>query len=219
MSEGDVTLLTQIGNQLQVLSEQLLALAGRRLPADVPLWEDIRADLPRNLSPEAPARGHWWVRDAAQIDGITLHHTMTNNLEATAQYCTRPRAQGGKGYPTTQYAFWVAADGQVFYCVDVTEGMWHDHCGDKNTHISIGMAGRLDIAPPPDAQLQATARLVAHLMRTYGILVERVAGHNDWALRCAGIQTICPGWDVAGWRNAFYAALENLVKTEVDDEG
>ena len=177
-------------------------------------WEDVRARMPRNQLPDncklIASRGGWWQRELSAIDGIAIHHTMTNNLEATAAWITKPKSAGGKGHATSQYHFWVAADGRALYCVDLREGLWHDHAGDENTHISIGMAGRLDFAPPPDVQLQAAVRLVWYLMREFMIPRENVAGHNDWAWSVSRVKTVCPGWDKAGWRSAFFAALGEM---------
>lgn len=180
-------------------------------PEEVSLWIDLRDELPYNEKPDAASllanRGGWWERSLDDIDGIAIHHTTTNNLEATAAWTARPKAEGGKGYPSLQYHFWVAADGEIFYCVDLGQGVWHDHCGDKNTHISVGMAGRLDVAPPPQAQLQATAWLVAHLCRQFALTVEQVNGHQEWAWKHSRVKTACPGWNKAHWRTEFSKEL------------
>lgn len=179
---------------------------------DGPPWHDTRSTMPTNPSPDGSAllakRGGWWQRELTDIKGITVHHTLSHNPSQTAAYIVKPKAQGGKGYPTTQYHVWITADGQALYCVDLTEGLWHDHCGDKNTSISIGMAGSLHTARPPDAQLLKAAEVVAYLMRVLNIDIANVAGHNDWALRCANVRTACPGWDQAGWRSRFYKLLD-----------
>jgi hypothetical protein len=177
----------------------------------LPPWTDARGTLPTNPRPDASAliaqRGGWWKRALEDIDGITIHHTLSHNPAATAAYITKPVAQGGKGHATTEYHFWVTAEGEALYHVDLTEGLWHDHCGDHNTHISIGMAGSLHTAKPSTAQLTAAARLVAYLMRWLDIDMANVAGHNDWAYKCSKVSTVCPGWDKAAWRGDFYAAL------------
>jgi len=173
---------------------------------------DVRDQVPYNHNPDGSAilreRSGWWKRTPSQIDGITIHHTMTNNWQATAAWTARNKANGGKGYPAIQYHYWVQADGTILYLLDVREGCWHDHCGDKNTHISIGMAGRLDIAAPPEKQLQAAAWLARQLAYTYGISVDNIDGHREWSQRCTGkYQTTCPGWHVSGWRDAFFNAF------------
>lgn len=174
-------------------------------------WRDIRDEMPVNEAPDGSAwlarRGGWWQRTAEDIDGITIHHTLSHDPHAVARYIVRAKAQGGKGYPTTQYHIWITREGEALLCVDLTEGLWHDHCGDRNAHISIGMAGSLDRHQPSQAQLAKAAAVTAYLMDLYGIALENVAGHTDWARKCSNFGTGCPGWDRAGWRSEFYAAL------------
>ena len=174
-------------------------------------WRDIRDTMPTNASPDASEliaqRGGWWRRVPEQIDGITIHHTMSHSPQATASYCTKPKAAGGKGHATTQYHFWITAGGEALYCVDLTEGLWHDHTGDHNTHVSIGMAGSLHTMKPPRVQLEAAAEVTAYLMRTLNIADENVAGHKDWAMKVSGVKTVCPGWDLTGWRDDFFETV------------
>ncbi len=177
-------------------------------------WVDVRAQMPVNPKPDAAwlveqGRSGWWKRALDQINGITLHHTMTHDMMACARYITRPVKQGGKGYPTTQYAFWVQADGMIKYCVDLTEAPWHDHCGDENTHVAVGIAGEWDKVSPPQVQLAATARLAAYLMQWLNIPLENVEGHREWSARHTGTpQTACPGWLTGGWRAKFFDTLK-----------
>jgi hypothetical protein len=177
-----------------------------------PPWRDIRDEMPVNSRPDATAllaqRGGWWQRELSDITGITIHHTLSHNPSQVAAYIVKPKAQGGKGYPTTQYHIWITREGEALYCVDLTEGLWHDHCGDKNTNISIGLAGSLHTAKPPLVQLVKAAEVVAFLMRVLKIDIANVAGHNDWARKCANVSTTCPGWDQAGWRSQFYGLLD-----------
>ncbi|MBN2007120.1 MAG: N-acetylmuramoyl-L-alanine amidase [Anaerolineae bacterium] len=183
-----------------------------------PPWVDVRAQMPVNTQPDTAwlveqGRTGWWKRTLDQVNGITLHHTMTHDMMACAQYITRPVKKGGKGYPTTQYVFWVQSDGVIKYCVDLTEAPWHDHCGDENTHISIGIAGEWDKVSPPQVQLEAVAKLAAYLMRWLNIPMENVEGHREWSTRHTGVpQTACPGWLTGGWRAKFF----DLLKLELD---
>ena len=159
-------------------------------------YVDIVDEMPVSADPAAPAS--WWTRKPKQIKGITIHHTMSHDAKATARYCVDV-----KGRPSIQYHLWVAKDGKVYLCAPLSWGMWHDHCGHKNPNISVGLAGRLHESKPPEAQLQAAARIVAWLMGQYRIAREEVQGHDD---RFAG--TVCPGWDEAAWRDDFHSALD-----------
>jgi len=166
------------------------------------LWdEDLRAALPRNDSCPAPLQSGWWQRTLSQITGITLHHTIGVSPLAT----TQAYLQKDGGRPSIPYHFWVHRDGQVSYCLDLTEGCWHDHTGYKNKHVSVGLAGVLDEDPPTQAQLQAVIRLTRRLMAGLGISVAGVKGHRDF------MATRCPGWgappNYLPWRAEFYAGI------------
>jgi N-acetyl-anhydromuramyl-L-alanine amidase AmpD len=178
-------------------------------------WEDWRDKMPVNPTPDASAlitkRGGWWQRALSDIDGITIHHTLSHDPIATASWIVKPKVQGGKGHATTQYHVWITKDGRALWCVGFEHGLWHDHCGDLNKHISIGLSGSLHVAKPPTAQLRKAAQVVAYLMARFDIRVANVAGHNDWAMKCSGVKTDCPGWDRAGWRSEFYAALDEWL--------
>lgn len=173
---------------------------------------DMSAELPVNHAPDHPylvERGwKWWpMRRAEDVEGITLHHTMSHSVVATAAYCSRSLAQGGKGYPSIQYHFWVGSgDGcPIFLCAPVEWALWHDHTGAHPKTISVGLDGQRHKVRPPGEQLEATARLVRFLMMEYGVGLEEVQGHND---RYRG--TVCPGWDVLGWRDEFYGILARV---------
>lgn len=164
-------------------------------------------EMPTNSNPDHPyilERGWFGWPTSDDIRGITIHHTMSHSPLAIAQYCTRPQSKGGKGYPTTQYHYWVSADDgcPVWQLVEDDVRLWHDHTGAMQHNLSVGMAGRLHEAPPPQEQIEAAARLVLWLVDKYDFGPGAIAGHCS---RYAG--TVCPGWDEAGWKTAFFEAL------------
>ena len=166
-----------------------------REPEEILPYTDVVDQMPVNQHPTEPVA--WWIRTPDQITGITVHHTMSHDAQATARYCIDV-----KGRPSIQYHFWVTRDGKPYLCAPLSWGMWHDHCGHENRHVSVGLAGRLHENRPPEVQLQGAARIVAWLMDRYDVALPQVQGHND---RYAG--TICPGWDDVDWRGDFYTAL------------
>lgn len=185
-----------------------------------PPFTDRIAEMPTSYAPDHPyfLRREWlqWpTRSLQEIVGLTIHHTLSHSPLATAQYITRPRANGGKGYPTTQYHYWVSqSDGcPIFHLVDDSLQVWHDQTGAYPTTLSIGMAGRLHEQRPPDAQIKAVAGLVAWLMKEYDIAEEDVMGHVDrWS------STVCPGWYAEGiaelsgvWKRDFCIAAREAV--------
>jgi hypothetical protein len=185
-------------------TKQAEALAGASAS---PLFTDrinemARSDHPFNADITRLGLFDWPV--LTEVTGVTIHHTMSHSPEATARYCVNT-----KGHATIQYHFWVSAgDGcPVWQLVELDRAIWHDHTGahlDGRATLSVGLAGSLHIAKPPDEQLQAAARLVVWLMDEYDLPREQVQGHCDRA--GAGV-TVCPGWYEAGWRPDWEAAL------------
>lgn len=198
--------LSQLGGEMQEVLEQLSAPLPA--PPQLPYIDRVR-EMPVNENPDHPyfieRRWFMWPSRTGDPTGITIHHTMSHSPEATAAYCTKPASQGGKGYPTTQYHFWVSAgDGcPVWRLVPVDLQVWHDHTGAFPKTISVGLAGALHVTQPPQEQLEAAGALVRWLMAEYDIPLREVVGHCD---RYSG--TVCPGWNKAGWRDAFYEAVK-----------
>ena len=158
----------------------------------------------------------WWQRTLDQIDAITIHHTTSGSPHATARNYTRK--SGNR--PSIPYTVWVTETGEVLLCRPLTDGLWHDHTGHENTHLSVGMAGHLHLHRPSDVQLAATVKVC-----TWAILSDdlplvlsasQVKGHQDH------FKTQCPGWDMQKgnegsgmWRDDFYALLlKSLPKVD-----
>jgi hypothetical protein len=217
MYADDITnIATEIVNGANDVAQRLnvIAAALNTEPESIPVMTDIRDQMPVNPNPDEPwlmAHGYkdWWVRTSEQIDGITIHHVASIGAPlATAQYCTRAIARGGKGLPRTQYHFWIDADGEILYCLDTKYGCWHDSCGHFNTHISVALNGALHLNLPTALQLASAGRLVAWLMDEYQVALPNVEGHREWAYRVLGSWvTICPGWATLPWRNMFFDSL------------
>ncbi len=177
-------------------------------------WTDRIADMPTNFQPfhpdfvrNFPGATTWPLRRSlADIRGLTIHHTLSHSPEATARHIVN-----GKGYPTSQYHFWVsAADGApTWLLVDPLLKVWHDHTGAYPKTVSIGMAGRLHEAKPPQEQMDSLLRLVYYLMGQWHLRVSQVEGHLERAA-AGGIGTLCPGWVAADWRGDFYNQLEAM---------
>lgn len=188
----------------------------------VPWDRDITDELPYNKGPYSSKtlndQGGWWQRTPEQIDGLTIHHTLSDSPHATANYIVKQ-----KDVPTTQYQIWVSQTGEVLKCTDLTEGLWHDHTGNKNTHISVGLAGRLHEYTPADVQIDAAVKIAVWAIATFPNIagIGEVQGHRDWVRiyhdrgyykeqGTATPWTACPGWasDASGnWRAEFYERL------------
>jgi len=166
--------------------------------AGAPDWKpwdaDISGSLATNDDCPPPLEDGWWQRMLEQIDGVTVHHTLSHSPHATAAYYV---TKGG-GRPSIPYHVWVTETGQVLKCLDFTEGCWHDHTGHQNTHLSVGMAGDRR-QPPSEAQLSALVRFCTWCLDNLN--VDEVRGHKDY------VATVCPGWDEGGWKAEFYRRL------------
>ena len=176
------------------------------LPTPATIWNrDICSELSRNENCAGLLAGGWWQRTLAQIDGITIHHTLSYSPHAAASHYVKK----GDGRPSIPYHLWITQTGEALYCLGLLEGCWHDHTGHRNTHISVGLAGSLHVYEPPDAQLDTAAKVarwaIAH--SKMNVTRESVKGHCDY------IATVCPGWTstLSGkWRERFYTRLEEL---------
>lgn len=167
------------------------------------VWDrDLRGELAtRDNCPGVLADG-WWRRSLDQIDGVTIHHTLSNSPHAFARYYI---TKGG-GRPSVPYTLWVTETGEVFLCNDLEDGCWHDHTGHKNTHLSVGMAGRLHEYRPSNVQMDAVARVVVWAVQDERMSIPRrnVRGHCDY------YDTECPGWgdgESGNWRLALFARI------------
>jgi len=176
-------------------------------PAPVAPFTSRIDEMPTNSKPDHPdfvsRRWTGWPT-SDDIRGITIHHTMSHSPLATARYCTNSVTAGGKGYPTTQYHYWVSADDgcPVWQLVPDDVRLWHDHTGAMQYNLSVGLAGSLHVTPPPQEQIEAAAKLILWLADKYDLEPSDIAGHCD---RYGG--TVCPGWNAAGWKVKFWEAL------------
>lgn len=164
---------------------------------------DVQATLPRHAKPYNPAA--WWVRTAAQITGITIHHTGCNTPQQAAQIHVN------QGKPTIEYHYFVGFDGTIYHCLNPLIGCWHDHTGHYNRNVAIALAGYWHQAVPGETQLSALAWITAQVAHEFGLSASNVDGHQERAKAAAGVSTVCPGWNVAGWRARFFTLLEGYL--------
>lgn len=182
-------------------------------PMYLPLWiRDISAELARNPGPYANEYlirdGGWWQRSAADITHLTFHHTLSDSPHATAAHYINK--DGGR--PTLPYTIWVTQTGDVLLCVPLTEGLWHDHTGHENVHLSVGLAGQLHLYRPAEVQLDAAAKVAVWTIQSDLFPkidgIGTIKGHMDW------IGTACPGWDSeqsGHWKPDLYEKIENAL--------
>lgn len=171
-------------------------------------WDqDIRGELSRSPGPYGSstlnAQGGWWLRTHEQITGVCFHHTLSHSPHATARhYITK---EGGR--PSIPYHVWITEEtGDILYCLDLHEGCWHNHNGNKNREISVGLAGKLHKYQPSDPQLESAAWFAAwaHFNPGMSVTLPNIKGHQDYAW------TECPGWHT-GWKDRLMDPIQDYV--------
>ncbi|MBL8309143.1 MAG: N-acetylmuramoyl-L-alanine amidase [Burkholderiales bacterium] len=141
----------------------------------------------------APALRH-------HITHITLHHggvDFPRSRDAKEYLRSLQRwSRGTRGWIDLPYHVLIDLDGVAY------EGRDLRLAGDTNTeydptgHALVVLLGNYDEIEPSAAQIDAVVRVVTDLARRYGVPVERIASHRDYA------QTTCPG-------RYLYRVIEN----------
>lgn len=223
--------LQAAASQIQEVQAALRKVTPPEPPAPDMPWDRVIIDeLAHNPgpwpkpdgSPSAIDRsGGWWQRTLDQIDYITFHHTLSHSPHATAAHYIEKVTSDAVGHPSIPYTVWISQTGEILLCEPLTSGLWHDHTGHRNTHLSVGLAGSLHVGDPNvfpgDEQLYAGARLVKWAVESpqLPLIVNttHVKGHMDW------IGTQCPGWRVfAGgrqgadrWKSRFQRIIAEVM--------
>lgn len=153
------------------------------------------ADVPHDWSPMARANRWNW---------IIIHHSATPTGGAAAF----DKMHKAKGWDELGYHFVIGngtdtRDGSVEVGPRWSRQKWGAHTKTPDNRyndygIGVCLVGNFDTARPSYAQMRATAKLVAHLMKTYHVPPERVIGHG------MAKPTECPG------RNMSIAEVRRL---------
>lgn len=143
----------------------------------------LPAGFPRGIAPAA--KPHAWRY-------IVLHHsdTPTGSAAVFDRYHREVKKWDGLGYHLVIGNGTGSRDGQIEIGPRWTRQQTGAHAGVVKYNedgIGICLVGDFERTRPSPAQLQATARLVAYLMKTYRIPAANVIGHKD--IR----GTNCPG--------------------------
>lgn len=131
---------------------------------------------------------------------IIIHHSASARGGASAF----DRLHRTKGWDELGYHFVVGngsdtRDGEVEVGSRWRKQKWGAHAktpDNKYNDFGIGvcLVGNFDVTRPSAKQLDAVAKLLAYLQRTYNIPAERIIGHGTVRLLAhAGTSTECPG--------------------------
>ncbi|HEY9899643.1 MAG TPA: N-acetylmuramoyl-L-alanine amidase [Pantanalinema sp.] len=134
------------------------------------------------LSPHADARPQ-----GAAIDMIVIHDTETPGVRDARtiwRHFANPSSQVSAHYV-------IGKDGAIVQCVPDALRAWHagesyyrgqDHLNDRSIGIELVNAQTGD-DPFTNAQYRSLVQLVAHLVATHGIPLDRIVGHKDITLK------------------------------------
>ena len=162
-------------------------------PVRPPVTPQI-APAPRTFNPEVPGGANWSAPAGARAwRYIVIHHSASESGNA-ALFDREHRA---RGWDELGYHFVIgngtgSGDGQIEVGPRWIKQKYGAHAKTADERynqygIGICLVGNFDLGPPDRAQMQASATLVAYLMKTYNIRPENVIGHRDTKA------TDCPG--------------------------
>jgi hypothetical protein len=110
-----------------------------------------------------------------------------------------------KDWPGIGYHYYVTPDGTIYQTQPLEVASWHvSHHND--TSLGICVAGNFTYVPPPQAQVEVTARLMAWLVQELAIREQNILGHKEFPDN----DTSCPGetWlKRMTWKNALLDAV------------
>ncbi len=165
-------LLTQV--------DDLLTRA-QRLQSDLPAnafvppegVQDLREDMPHH-----PAKT-WPTRSLSKIKRVVLHHTVTS--PETDPVALARAIISRRDLPGLPYHFLVQGDGDGFWAEALETQVAQTSKKPINEEgVAVALAGNFTNTPPPDAQLNTAAAIVAQLVKTYGLNVDTdVIGRSE----------------------------------------
>ena len=127
-----------------------------------------------------------------RFEAIAVHHAAYPDQPGVDRnlYVEWHRA---RGFETVGYHFVVEKVGDVYLSIagrPLFRAGAHAY-GHNTSHIGVCLAGDFSAYPPPEAQLDAAAELIAGLIAQTGIDPRRIESHRELGAR--GGSTKCPG--------------------------
>lgn len=161
--------------------------------------EDISARLPTNdEQPPYPRR------DRADIRRFIIHHTATPAsvpVERVANFQVSNR-----GLPAISYHFCLTSQGEVYQTQPLEVASTHagDHSAES---LGICLIGDFTTNPPPEAQLSATAALIAHLASQLNLEAKAntIQGYRELT------STQSPGNTWPNWKEPLTNSVRELL--------
>ncbi|MEX2562413.1 MAG: peptidoglycan recognition family protein [Nitriliruptoraceae bacterium] len=142
------------------------------------------------------------------IRTLTLHHTAVR-LDEAGQAPDRLRGHQrfhmDQGWPDIAYHFGVDLAGNVYELRNpsIPGDTFTDY--DPEGHFLVVCEGDFNVQVPTDAMLDSVTSLFAYAADHYGVAVDTIAGHRDYA------STACPGDDLYARLGEISSAARALV--------
>jgi hypothetical protein len=158
--------------------------------------QDISSQLPRN------ATKRYVERPLESIKRIIIHHTATPasvTVQRIAEYQVND-----KNLPGITYHFCTTATGQAYQTEPLTTTAAH---AGQNSRDSVGVCliGNFMENPPSEAQLNATASVLAQVMGNLSIPASQIFGYSEI------INTQSPGNTWPQWKPTLLAKAQALL--------
>lgn len=195
------------GSQIANLANDLLGFAGTQPKPEEPPVQHPPHNLPLRVS-HIPRGNRNRPGHPMTPRYITIHETANTSRGANAEMHRRFTHNGG-GSEGVSFHF-VVDDSEIVELLPTTENGWHAGDGANGTgnRESIG----IELCVNSDGDFQKTlalgARLVARLMETRNIPIERVVQHNHWSGKGCPANLRRGGWQ------QFIRAVRDLTERE-----
>lgn len=186
------------GSELRTLMEQSLW--------PPPAYQDLVADLPVHATARYPQRKLGTIRR------IVLHHTATSPA-VTPQRLAEYHVNSAKK-PGITYHFVVAPDGAIYQTNRLETASEHVQ-GHSADSIGVCFPGNFTDEVPPQAQLEAGARLCAWLLGSLRLDSHSIVG------ACEVADTASPGkqWlQGRRWKDTLLEAVRTASKTGLEEQ-
>jgi N-acetyl-anhydromuramyl-L-alanine amidase AmpD len=162
-----------LARQLDALEAQIKALEDA-LNGPVP---DGHLQIVYKIGQLPAGTGAYPTRDESAIKRVVVHHTVTPG-DVTPERLAQ--AAVGRGLPGIQYHYVVSADGTVYATQPHSAVVAQTNKPEVNADsLAVALAGDFTNVPPPPAQMESAARLIADLLMRYKLPTSAVVGRRE----------------------------------------
>ena len=150
-----------------------LLTRAERLQSDLPANEFAPPDGVQDIRDEMPHHPTktWPSRQLSKIKRVVVHHTVTS--PETDPISLARALISRRDLPGLPYHFLVQGDGDAFWAEALeTQAAQTSKAEVNEDSVGVALAGNFTNNPPPEAQLDAAAAIIAQLVKTYDLNVD-----------------------------------------------